>query len=313
MALVVTSRWWMFPSRRLAFAFSMGWALVVGGSILLTGYLLQPSYPETIFHGQWTPNLGHLEWYRGKVLDARVGSRFIRSWKLEHSDSVRADLLRGAPIEVLALAGPEVPGLAALFSIAGEPKKNIILIGPNREDLVYRYRMRAADFRLAQPDLRIKGAMALAEGDSVSIKVWHNDNRYCITVNGRTSCELRFTLGTGWRFLGSAERIPSSMQAGFSILWMAMLLAPFGFWFRTTPSVAAGASLTIAVLVLSPGITGILSTPLVEWVGGGIGLGIGAVLGAWARASMLTDVNEREDLTGVHFCGGTPHRLENEM
>ncbi len=286
-SLVMTARWWIHPSPRLASMLSAGWALLAAGSILLTGYLLQPPYPETTYYGQWTPNLGHLEWYRGKVLDARVGSRFIRSRNLEHSDSVRADLLQGAPIEVVALAGPRVSGLASLFSIAGELQRRIILIGPDGDDLVYRYRMRASDFRLAQPDFRIKGAMALEEGDSIRIKVWGNGQGYCITANRGTNCDLRFAAGTGWRFLFPTEHIPAWMNTGLDILWIATLLAPFGFWFRTTWSSGAAGLLIVLALALVPNTGGLLTTRLVDWAGGGIGLVIGLIVGARVRASVF--------------------------
>ena len=41
-AVVAGSRWWMYPSRRLASALSAGWAVVIVGMISLTAFLLQP-------------------------------------------------------------------------------------------------------------------------------------------------------------------------------------------------------------------------------------------------------------------------------
>ena len=284
-AVVAWSGWWMYPSPRTASALSAGWAVVIVGMISLTAFLLQPSYPHTAYYGHWTPNFGHLEWYRGKVLDARIGAQFIRSWRLEHSDSVRAALLQGAPVEVRALAGPAVSDLAPLFAIGDERLQTILLIGLDREDLVYRYRMRAADYRLAQPDVRIEGVMALEQGDSIRIRVWRDAERYCIAANARTTCEAWFNAGTGWRFLLSEGHFPSWMNTGLDILWIATLLAPLGFWFRTTWSSGAAGLLIVLALALIPNTSGLLTTRLVDWVGGGMGLVIGLIVGARVRAS----------------------------
>ena len=86
-----------------------------------------------------------------------------------------------------------------------------------------------------------------------------------------------------WRFLLSAEHVPSWLETGFDIVWIVMLLAPFGFWLRPTRNSAVGGTVIIAALIFGPSITGTLKIPLVEWVRGGIGLGIGVLLGAWAR------------------------------
>ena len=145
--------------------------------------------------------------------------------------------------------------------------------------------MRAADFRLEEPEVRIAGVMALEEGDSISIRVWHK--RQCIAANARIVCDDWYGAGTGWRFLLSTEHMPSKTTPTLDALWMAMLLTPFAFWVRGTPSSAAGGCLIIATLLLVPVASDLLSARLVDWVGAGFGLTIGATLRAWARASVL--------------------------
>ena len=61
MLLVITSRSWLYPSRRLASRLSLVAGVAVAGLVFLTGFLLQASFPNTTYYGHWTPNLGHLE------------------------------------------------------------------------------------------------------------------------------------------------------------------------------------------------------------------------------------------------------------
>jgi hypothetical protein len=42
--------------------------------IAATAYLLQPDWPTSDYYGQWTPRLGHLEPYRGRMPQAMLGA-----------------------------------------------------------------------------------------------------------------------------------------------------------------------------------------------------------------------------------------------
>ncbi len=277
-AIVATAKWWIFPTRRLAGKLALAWAVLVSSTIAFTGYLLQPSFPQSTYYGQWTPRFGNMEWYRGKILDARIGSRFIRSWNLEHSDSVRTDLLRGVPIEILALAGPSVPDLAPLFSIADEHQRRILLIGRDRDDLVYQFRTRAADFRLDQPDLRVAGAMNVTAGDTLNVKVSSGLKEYCVSVNHNETCGLGFTAGTGWKLLGRVDHLPPAVKTILNAGWMAMLLVPLGYWVRFTATAGAGLVVVVSTLLLVPTWTGLLPTPPHQWIGALMGLAAGLLL-----------------------------------
>ncbi|MFQ5705666.1 MAG: VanZ family protein [Gemmatimonadales bacterium] len=282
-AIAATTSSWMFPSRRLADKLSLAWAVLVSGIIAFTGYLLQPSFPQSTYYGQWTPRFRNMEWYRGKILDARIDSRFIRSSSVEHSDSVRSDLLRGAPIEIIALAGPSVPDLAPLFSIVAEPRRRILLIGPDRNDLVYQFRSRAADFRLDQPALRVSGAMHVTAGDTLRIRTWPGLQGHCVSVNHNETCGLGFTAGTGWRLLGHVSHLSPTVKTFLNAGWIAILLLPFGYWARLTATSGAGLIVVVSSLLLVPAWSGLLPTPTHQWVAGLMGL----LCGLWLRKLRL--------------------------
>ena len=69
---------------------------------------------------------------------------------------------------VHAIAGPPVTALGSLFSIADHRQRRILLIGPDRDDLVLQVRPRAADVLLDHPSRRLRGAMdAVHPGDTI--------------------------------------------------------------------------------------------------------------------------------------------------
>jgi hypothetical protein len=97
-----------------------------------TGRVLAPSFPRSLYYGQWTPNLGHLEWYRGRVLQATLGGLPLPPRQLDQSARARGLLTAPSSFElhVVATAGPRVPALGVLFGIFDAEHREIILLGP---------------------------------------------------------------------------------------------------------------------------------------------------------------------------------------
>ncbi|MFC1640305.1 VanZ family protein, partial [Gemmatimonadota bacterium] len=152
--VAATAHWWLSPPPQRAVMMSLLSAFAVIFTVAATGILLRPSFPNTKFYGQWTPRLGHLEWYRGSVVDARIGPLLLAPGLLENQDSLLALWLAGIPLDVQAIAGPRPRALASLFSIYDDQQQEILLLGPDRDDLVLRYRTLAITLGLHQPTLR---------------------------------------------------------------------------------------------------------------------------------------------------------------
>jgi hypothetical protein len=271
---------------RLSLAFAMLSALVVAG----TGILLQPSLPRTAYYGQWTPNLGHLEWYRGRVSRVQIAGIAVPSHRIADSRAIRGALLQGKPIEVTAIAGPAVPALASLFSIYDESRRQMLLLGPDRDDLVFRYRTRAAAWRLDQPDLRLTGGMrGLAPGDRLDVRAWSPEagNR-CLLSSVRQACGLGFTVGSAWGLLYYAEHVPPWLKGTLNCLWAAVLLLPVGAFLRARWESAAATGLAAAALLWLPAAVGLRPTTPVEWAGAIIALAAGQLTyRAWGAPRRL--------------------------
>jgi hypothetical protein len=251
-----------------------------------TGVLLRPAFPRSIYYGQWTPHLGHLATYRGRVLEAQLGDMPIPSTRLDSSSVMRRLLDAGAPLDVRAIAGPAVPKLASLVSVYDDSQREIFLLGPDRQDLVFRYRTRSTAWRLEQPDLRVPGALAAVQpGDTLRIAVWPDPSGYCLLHNGVRACRLGFTAGRGWSLLLFPRGLSRWFMRILDTSWIAALLVPVGFCAGRRAMVWAGLTLLVG-LALMPVLLGLRPSPPWEWLGGLAGV----LLGMWLRGIWLRGV-----------------------
>jgi len=273
--VVLTASHWLRPSDRRASRLALGTGILSTLVFAMTGVLLAPSLPRSSYFGRWTPDLGGLEWYRGRVLEVNLATSLLPSQPLADSDSVRSFLLKGATLDVRAVAGPRIPALGSLFSIYDDAQKEIILLGPDRDDLVFRYRTRAKMLRLDQPSLRLRDQMAgVSPGDTIRIRVWR-DGHYCVALDDRPVCGLGFTVGTGWAMLFYSEILPYWLLRLLNFGWIGGLLIPFGFWARANRlSLIGGAAILIGMVAL-PSVLKLLPTPGFEWLGAIAGISVG--------------------------------------
>jgi hypothetical protein len=179
-----------------------------------------------------------------------------------------------------------VSALASLVSIADDQSREIVLLGPDRSDIVFRYRALAASLGFDEPDVRAAGAMRdVRVGDSLSIAVRSDGKGYCLAVNERAACGLGFTVGRGWALLYYPESFPSWLRALLDDAWVAGLMIPLGFWIRGR-RFAAGLIVAVAAAAwaVSPA-TGLLPATSAEVAGAVLGFGLGRALQRLAAAS----------------------------
>jgi len=216
-------------------------------------------------------------WSRGHILDASVGGLKVHPGLLPYSPELRQRLLAGAPVQVQVLVGPPVPVLIPLLSLHDQDYREIMFLGSEQDDLVCRFRSRAATVGLNAPELRVSGALrGLAAGDTLAITVSRDRHEYCLDVNGTSTCGLGFTLGMSWAFFLYSQALPAWLHAVLNGIWMAALCFPTGFWARLRwGSCAAGVVLAMDLLLL-PQTMGLLATPVAQ-----IGAAVCGFMAGW--------------------------------
>lgn len=244
-----------------------------------TGSLLTPTYPRSQYFGLWTPNLAHLGWYRGRVRAATLSSIPVITGPIRESPRVREALLAdsGYTLAVRALAGPEPSRLAPLFAIFDDRRRDIILVGPDRDDLVLRVHTRAADWRFDRPDLRAAHALRdVRPSDSLSVSVskHRSGGGYEIGINGRVYRRVGYEIGDGWALLLYPETV-APLKAVLGVIWVAGLFFPVGFWIRGKRDAWVAVGGVTVSLLGAPLLTPLLPTPVSQWVAAALGLAAG--------------------------------------
>lgn len=270
---------WGRPGPKVAGWLALAAASLAGAVLGVTGLLLQPSWPSTEYFGGWTHEFGHLLVYQGQVLEASLGGAGIPPGPISHSPELRSRLVAGETLRVRAVAGPPVAGLASILSIHDERQHEVLLLGPDKEDLVYRFRTRAAAVGFDSPALRVLGAMRdVRAGEPLVVVVAPVRNGYCIEVNRTVTCGIGFTAGTGWALLLYGQGLRPWTHGFLNVLWMAGLVLPVGYWARARWHTCLAVTLLAAALLLLPSATGLVPTPPAELTAalagflGGVGL-----------------------------------------
>lgn len=254
-------------------------AFLAVAAVAATGALLAPRLPPMAMYAQWTPDFPHFDRYEGKVTDVRLGDEPLPYATIAQPARVRRLLMNAAHLTVKATAGPPTARPAPVFSIYDRDYGEVLLIGVDGEDAILRRRTLSADLRLAQPTLRVRGALAgVKAGDPLTLAAWFLGNgTACLQVNDTSHCDLGVTVGLSWAVLRYPQRLGPVIEPIARPIWMGLLLLPLGFWSRRSRAtvlawLATGLGIAVAVRL-----TPLLDPTLLE-IGGGLA---GAALGVW--------------------------------
>ncbi len=261
--------------RAARWAAAAAWLATAGSAALML-----PSLPESRYFGQWNHEFGGRKWEGAGVISATIDTLPIADWELAASPEVRQAMLAGAPIEVRGIAGHPVPRVTPFFQVADHRQRWIFLIGPDRDDLVFRYRTWATKMGFDQPDLRLRGALAEVQaGDTIVIRAWRERGRYCLVLNQRRDCGLGYSAAGGWRLLMHPEHLPRWTGSLIGAAWLALLAAPFASLTGSRRTLLVGT----AALALAPAVSallpGVLIPSVIEWLGLPLGVTAGRALG----------------------------------
>ncbi|HEV8263711.1 MAG TPA: VanZ family protein [Gemmatimonadales bacterium] len=272
--LVAAAPYWLLPTPLRAAPLFRAATLAAMAVCYATGWLLAPALPRSHYVALWTPNIAGLEWYRGRVRDAAIGDIPVPAGAIANSAAVRERLLspQGFSVQIHAIAGPRTADLGGFLAVHDESGSEMLLLGPDGDDLVFRLRTRAASWGLDQPDVRVTGALqSVAPGDTLDVTVRDRDGRFSTTVNASSATGLGYTVASGWAILLYPEVFPNWFKTLLSLAWIAALWVPAGFWARTRRDTWVIGGASAASLLGVPAVTPLCPTPLLQWAAAALG------------------------------------------
>ncbi|HEX6967008.1 MAG TPA: VanZ family protein [Gemmatimonadaceae bacterium] len=235
-------RSWLLPStraaRRLMSAGIAAWLLILVGS----AWGVRPSLTRFPYWGHWASLDGPGPLFTGKLVAASVGRAPLPWAPISNSGELRQWLLHGDPLRATVIPGAPIDGLAPITRITDIRSAEIIMLGQQGRDLIFRMRTHASDLRLRDPAVRIENAFpdsaadashVRTQSDTMRIAGGYTGDAYRVSVNGPrmvASRELRLGPGLGWSFFLPFSYASGRVTAWLTALWLAGLLAPMGYW-----------------------------------------------------------------------------------
>lgn len=259
LGILLSSRWrtLLFPAPRPSVALTAAGGLGWLAALLATGILVRPSLPRSVYWGQWAPELGQFDTWRGRLLAAEVNGWPLPSGRLPDSDHLRG-LLEQDSVLVAArvILGPPTVDIAPIVSVFDSEQREIFLLGQLGEGLVFRIRsgLRAAE--LGELTLLLPHLPASGAGDTLLLQGGVAGRAWILAASGPAGDLVRrvpFSLGLLWSGLVPFRPLLGELASVWSGLWLGVLLLPAAWWAGRAGAhgVAFGLGAVLALVLVS--------------------------------------------------------------
>jgi VanZ family protein len=292
--LVRRVRDWLAPAPALQRTLVFAAGLLAAALFAAAGPLYVPSPTEETWYGHWTPQLGHLAHYAGRVEAASFAGLPVVHGALAATTAMHERFRGDFELHVSALSGPPPPDVAPILLVTDELRSEILLLGPDGDDLALRYRSQSDALGLEPARLRLPGILAgLEPGRPLELSVTRRGGDLCVAWNAEQRCGLGFTAGDLWQLLGPDYAVLAPWRRPLAALWVAMLCVPIGLWARRDAVSLLAVGVAAAALLLAGHHPALLPTPPVQLAGAAAGFGVGVMVRRLAAGALLQEVGPR--------------------
>jgi hypothetical protein len=267
------------------------WLLIQG----FTGFAFQRDLPPTVYYGQWAAELGQCERFTGEVVSVRLPATPLPGTRLASSPEVRSALLNPRSVlEVRARSGQPTTGLAPIFSIFDDRQREIVLLGQDGRDLIYRVRTRTGGLGLRGPALRLREALPRDADFPFQLRASYRPGQYDLeTIGGTDSSTGTLVLSASW---GWAMFLPFDHAFGeempwLTMLWVGGLLFAVSYYAGHSGQLGRPTAVIMLLILLAiglgliPALAGFSVFQPLEWVAGMLGPALGFSLGTRGRVT----------------------------
>lgn len=227
-------RWIVFPTADQARRLALGWAVGMVAVWAGTAWALGLALPQDgRWFGGWAPEFDNFQQFLGKPLLVRAGGEPLLPGPALDQHRLEDALNAQPSMSISALLAAPPRGLAPIGVIVDAAHDEVLLLGQDGEDLVFRMRMRAAILRLRAPQAVLAGGFRGGPGDTADATASLTDSRFELrsAVNGRTaSRSIPLDPAWGWMLVSPIEaRLDRLAELGTGV-WIAGLFGVLTFW-----------------------------------------------------------------------------------
>ena len=220
------------PAPRVARILAIAAAGCAVAVMAATAALLRPAIPAMGLWGQWTPQQLHFEPYSGTLLDFRINGIVVPYNLVPESGPLRQRILTGETrAHVEFSAGRSTRRLSAIARV-GSRYQEVMLLGAEGRDFVFRTRLAVRDWRLRTPAIALPHALP-TNGERVVAEAGLHDREWYATVitpEGARHRSVPFAVSLGWTFILPFDHALTPADAWVSALWLAVLAFPAALW-----------------------------------------------------------------------------------
>ena len=255
-------------------------------------WCLRLSIPRT--GAYWTQVRSELHQFvpfDGEILSATIDGRPVRNGRVD--DAPIRSGLRNSTIRLGANVIPHASSdrLAPLITVFDQWQNEILVLGCRRGRVVFRARTRTQILRVHPVSFETADGCTVGDTSTIAVEPLARGARVQLGA---------VTIGTGvwlgWRLLVPDDGWWSDLAPEFTILWMAMLLAPLAYWAaradrergvgRASRALTWIAAVLALTLLAIPLIAGSTPAPMSAWLGAITGAAVGWILAQWDRSTI---------------------------
>lgn len=302
----------------LLVVWSTGWL-----SIQTLGSLASaPSFPHSLYYGQWQHHLRQFDRFTGRLLEAEVDGKPMADGPDPNLSPI-GDVWRqhgSVRVRGVVLPGWEEPvRIAPIISIFDGHRREILLVGQWGSSLVFRVRSRASAARFrsllfGMDDVFPTSGIAPADTALIIVELQRGFARLATSQRGSTHQRVR-RIGPGltWCYAMPFDLALGTATSIGALLWLFCGVAPLGYWSwfasrRNTGSAPSGGRAT-ALIVLTTAVAS-MALWLVPYAAGTASgnapecvATAGGIAAGWFGACILARRWSRPRLSPQQYCG----------
>jgi hypothetical protein len=296
---------WLQPPFPVARKLIVGWAALWTAVQAISNYGFAVTLPESKYYGQIARALPPFAVFPGRVISANIHGVDFPDTALADSRAVQRLLIEGATVTATVVPAGPTRRIASIVRVADANKEEIAILAQDGVNFVFGVRTGAVSLRLRPPLFSVSDAFSPIPNSPALADTVRLSGRYAAgsarMVAQRVSASLDHKVpvsgSLGWIFWLPHQWFIEGTRTELilSFIWLASLALPFGYWSRRMgespgsvgsrnpwiPVVLLGATVLGAGLVLVPGIFGMPSAPVRDWLatlaGAFVGWGLAAV------------------------------------